>query len=120
MIQPLIGDNKHVLRSKDGYVFVDPKGQPIDKHLDRIWVKALKRAGMRHRPSYQLRHTFATQAIIMGFPVPYIAKILGHSTIDTIIRNYTGWIDAYTKENDSKLSNAFKNARIPEPKILSA
>ena len=63
---------------KDGYVFVDPNGQPINKHLDRVWRRALKLAGLRHRPSYQLRHTFATQAIIKGLPVPYIEKVLGH------------------------------------------
>ncbi len=108
------------LRSKDGYVFTDPKGQPIDKHLDRVWKRALRHAGIKHRPSYQLRHTFITQAIIKGLPVPYIAKIVGHSTIDTLIRNYTGWIDAYTRDNDKKLLNAFKGASVPEPKILLA
>ncbi len=106
------------LRSKDGYVFVDPEGQPINKHLDRVWSRALRRCGLRHRPSYQLRHTFATQALIKGLPVPYIAKILGHSTIDSLIRNYAGWIDGYTKENNNKLLNAFKDASIPEPKLL--
>jgi integrase len=108
------------LRSKEGYVFVDPNGQPINKHLDRVWRRALRRCGLRHRPSYQLRHTFTTQAIIKGLPVPYIAKILGHSTIDSLIRNYMGWIDAYTKENKSKLLGAFKNASIPEPRILDS
>ena len=50
--------------------------------------------------------------------MPYIAKIVGHSTIDTLIRNYRGWIDAYTKQNNSKLVEAFRGASIPEPKIL--
>jgi hypothetical protein len=50
--------------------------------------------------------------------VPYIAKVLGHSTIDSLIRNYAGWIDGYTKENNNKLLNAFKDASIPEPKLL--
>ena len=99
-------DGQNVV-SVDGYVFTKPNGQPIDKHLDRIWSRALKQAGIKHRPSYQLRHTFATQCIIKGLPLPYIAKVLGHSTIDTLIRHYTGWIDAATKDNDDKLRSVF-------------
>jgi integrase len=81
------------VRSSDDYVFTKRNGEPIDKHLDRIRVRALRQAGMRHRPSYQLRHTFATQCIIKGFPLPFVAKVLGHSTIDTLIRHCAGWID---------------------------
>ncbi len=102
--------------SKTGYVFIDPKGKPLDEHLDRIWNRALKGAGLRHRPSYQLRHTFATQAIIRGLPVPYVAKILGHSTIDSLVRNYTGWIDSYSKEHDDKLLKAFNSMATPKTK----
>ena len=96
------------LKSLDGYVFTTPVGKPINKHLDRIWARALKKAELRHRPSYQLRHTFATQCIIQGLPLPYIAKVLGHSTIDTLVRHYAGWIDEATKEQDTKLKAMFK------------
>lgn len=98
-------------RAITDYVFVNTKGQPINKHLDRIWAKALKNAKLRHRPSYQLRHTFVTQCIIKGLPLPYIAKVIGHSTIDTLIRHYAGWIDQATTDHDEKLKRAFsKNA----------
>ncbi|MBP7861377.1 tyrosine-type recombinase/integrase [bacterium] len=96
-------------QSRDGYIFIDKKGMPINKHLDRIWSRGLRAAGLRHRPSYQLRHSFATQCIMKGFPLPYIAKLLGHSTIDTLVRHYAGWIDAATRENDNKLREAFKS-----------
>ena len=74
---------------------------------------------MRHRPSYQLRHTFATQRIIKSFPLPFIAKVLGHSTIDTLIRHYAGWIDQATKEQERKLVESFKMtiSVLPTPKI---
>jgi integrase len=90
-----------------GYVFTTPKGNPIEKHLDKIWSRALKRGGLRHRPSYQLRHTFATMCIVHQMPLPYISKILGHSTIDSLVRNYAGWISNATKEYDAKLKDAF-------------
>ena len=100
------------ITSIEDYVFTRPNGKPIDKHLDRIWARALKKAGLRHRPSYQLRHTFATQCIIRGLPLPYIAKVMGHSTIDTLVRHYAGWIDKATAEQDQKLKAAFSQAAV--------
>jgi len=108
VVKTLKALKQNSLKSLDGYVFTTPAGKPINKHLDRIWAKALKKAGLRHRPSYQLRHTFATQCIINGFPLPYIAKVLGHSTIDTLVRHYAGWIDEATKEQDARLKEMFK------------
>lgn len=98
------------LVSLDDYVFTNKKGKPIDKHLDRIWARALRKAGIRHRASYQLRHTFVTQCIMKGLPLPYIAKVIGHTTIDTLIRHYLGWIDAASKEHDDKLKAAFETS----------
>lgn len=93
--------------SLDDYVFTTKRGGPINKHLDKVWKRALAKAQLRHRPAYQLRHTFVTHCIMKGFPLPFIAKIIGHSTIDTLIRHYAGWIDAATNENESKLREAF-------------
>jgi hypothetical protein len=99
----------HKRSTKDlyGHVFTKKDGQPIDKHLDRIWARALRKAGLRHRPSYQLRHTFATLCIVKGFPLPYVAKLLGHSTMDTTIRHYAGWVDSHTEAHDTMLKSAF-------------
>jgi integrase len=99
-------DSQQVV-SLDGYVFTSKKGAPIDKHLDRIWARALKKAGLKHRPSYQLRHTFATQCIIKGMALPFVSKILGHSTMDTLIRHYAGWINQSTQNENDKLRAAF-------------
>lgn len=93
--------------SLQGFVFTTPSGTPIIKHMDRVWARALNKAKLRHRPSYQLRHTFVTQCIINGFPLPYVAKIIGHSTIDTLIRHYTKWIDKATQEQEARLRQMF-------------
>lgn len=98
--------NSHTV-AIDNYVFVNKKGNPIDKHLDRIWARALKKAGLRHRPSYQLRHTFATQLLTDGFPVNYVARLLGHSTIDVTIRHYSRWIDEVSQHYDAKLKSLY-------------
>ncbi len=99
-------DDPNRVASVDGYVFVNKLGRPAS-HLDRIWNRALKDADLKARPSYQLRHTFATLCILKGFPLPYIAKALGHSTISTLIQHYAGWIDAATQDNNERLRSAF-------------
>jgi len=90
------------------YVFKSKKSEPINKHLDRIWATGLRKAKLRHRPSYQLRHTFATHCIERGLSLKYIADTLGHTTIDTLVRNYSGSITADKKQNDAKLKAAFQ------------
>lgn len=99
-----------VVANVDDYVFINRAGNPIDKHMDEVWRRALRKAGLRHRPSYQLRHTFVTNCIIKGMPLPYIAKIIGHSTIDTLVRHYAGWIDASTNRYEEKLRESFAGA----------
>lgn len=106
-------DSAGILPLND-FVFTTKTGQPIVKHMDRIWAQALKKAKLRHRPSYQLRHTFVTQCILKGFPLPYIAKVIGHSTIDTLIRHYAGWIDKATKEQEEKLRKMFAEPEAEE------
>lgn len=117
VVEALVALKDSTLVSKDGYVFTKKDGQPIDKHLDRIWARALKRAGLRHRPSYQLRHTFATLCIVKGFPLPFIAKALGHSTIDTLVRHYAGWIDDASKSYEAQLREAFRMPVENQPHI---
>ena len=95
------------LRDVGDHVFVGKTGVPIDKHLDRIWTRGLKKAGLRHRPSYQLRHTFATHCLMKGLPLPYVARLLGHSTMDTTIRHYASWVDSATAEHDNRLMGVF-------------
>ncbi|MBK8222623.1 MAG: site-specific integrase [Candidatus Obscuribacter sp.] len=102
------------IESLTEHVFLNLRGKPIDKNLDLIWKNALRKAGLRHRPSYQLRHTFATQRIVEGFPLPYVAKLLGHTTMDTLIRHYAGWIDSATAEYNDKLRQTVgKGIEIP-------
>jgi integrase len=102
-------DSKDVVAISE-HVFLTKSGNPIDKHLDRIWTRGLKKAGMRHRPSYQLRHTFATHCLVKGLPLPYVARLLGHSTMDTTIRHYASWVDSATAEHDNKLRAHFTTA----------
>ncbi len=74
------------------YVFVNLNGDPLIKHLDAIWKKACLRAGVNHRPPYQLRHSFASFMLAAGEAPAYVAKLLGHTTTETLYRHYARWI----------------------------
>ncbi len=89
--------------SLDGYVFTNRHGQPINKHLDHIWRTALQRAGLRHRPSSQLRHTFASICLQGGVAPGWLAQVLGHSTLHTTFKHYARFIKDASKENERRL-----------------
>ena len=87
----------------EGYVFLTKHGQPYSKHVDREWRTALRKAGVRYRPAYQLRHTFASLCLANGLQPTWIAKMLGHSTPQITFKYYARFIDDSSKINESRL-----------------
>jgi integrase len=87
----------------DGYVFLNKHGQPYSKHVDREWRIALKKAGVRHRPAYQLRHTFASLCLANGLQPTWVAKMLGHATAQVTFKHYARFIDDASKSNEKRL-----------------
>lgn len=63
-----------------------------DRRLAKIWRAAHKGTGIAYRTPYQLRHTFASQLLSQGRNPAYIAKLLGHKTIDMVTRVYGRWV----------------------------
>ena len=62
------------------YVFPGKDGEPMHDNRTGFEV-ALKAAGItRSFHFHDLRHTFATHALLGGTPIEVLAKILGHST----------------------------------------
>ena len=47
------------------YVFTDPEGQPLSQEWlhKRVWLRTLRRAGLRERGQYNIRDTFITLAL---------------------------------------------------------
>lgn len=95
----------------DGYVFTTKSGQPIDKHLDNVWRTALRKAGLRHRPSYQLRHTFASLCLENGVTPGWLANVLGHSTLQTTFKHYARFIKDTSRENEQRLEQILDDER---------
>lgn len=68
------------------------------RSIRRAWATALRRAGItrRIRP-YDLRHSFATQALAAGADPLATARIMGHSTTAMIHRHYQHVLDHQRK-----------------------
>lgn len=76
------------------HVFHDPRdgkrwgGEPKFRFF---WLGTLKRLGIRHRPPYNTRHTYATMMLMAGMTPAFCAGQMGHS-VDVFLRTYAKWI----------------------------
>jgi integrase len=68
-------------------VFSQPNSQPLNAwRLTRALDRATKRAGLRQIRRHDCRHSFASQLVIAGVPLPQVQAWLGHSTITMTMR----------------------------------
>jgi integrase len=70
-------------------LFPAAEGGPIgiNNWRRRDWHPALEAAGLRQRGPYQLRHTFATEALAAGVSIFELSRVMGAS-VRTIDRHY--------------------------------
>lgn len=88
--------NKH----DSDYVFLNSQGnnwnaESFRKHQ---WSAILKKAGVKYRYPYQLRHTFATRLISEGVNLWKISKLMGHSSPQQLFEHYGNYIEAYERK----------------------
>lgn len=79
-----------------GYLFINPEtDKPFysNKHLRIIFNKSLEQTGIRIRPSYNTRHTYATMLLMSGVNPTFVANQLGHS-LTMLITRYARWINS--------------------------
>ena len=69
------------------FLFPSPKGgnRPIDDNLP-IWYRLRKEAGLDDVRLHDLRHTYASHAVMQGMPLPVVAKLLGHAQTTMTLR----------------------------------
>ncbi len=93
------------------YVFLDEAQRPVNQELFRmkVWEPVLKRLGVRYRPPYQMRHTFATMAISAGENINWVARMLGHKSPVVTLEKYNRYVPNLTREDGRALLQASKN-----------
>jgi integrase len=99
------------------YVFVDSQQRPLHQELFRmkVWKPRLKRLGIRYRPPYQMRHTFATLAMSMGENINWVARMLGHKSLVVTLEKYNRFGPNLIWEDGQGLIEANKKANRSGP-----
>ena len=74
-------------RGESAFVFPSPRnaGRPRG-HCLRLWDSARREAGIEDVRLHDLRHTFASHAVMNGVPVPVVARLLGHANVKMTLR----------------------------------
>lgn len=75
------------LRGCSAYVFPSPRGidRPRSPTLPS-WNFVRRHAGIEDVRIHDLRHTFASHAVMSGIPVPVVSRLLGHSNVRMTLR----------------------------------
>ena len=69
------------------FVFPSPldPGRPLNSDLP-LWRLVRREAGLEDVRLHDLRHTFASQAVLHGVPLPVVAQLLGHRSVPMTMR----------------------------------
>ena len=59
--------------------------QPLTK-FPSLWYLVRKRAGIEDVRLHDLRHSYASWAVMRGVPLPTVAKLLGHRQVSMTLR----------------------------------
>lgn len=78
------------------HVFLNPtsgKAWENDAQLRKtLWIPLCKRAGVRYRNPYQVRHSYASGLLTAGENPWYVAQQLGHVDVQMVFRTYGKFI----------------------------
>ena len=78
------------------YVFPPSKNNEYVKQtsdLHHQWRPVLRALGVRYRPPYNCRHTYATICLMSGLNPAFIAQQLGHS-VQMLLSTYARWLNS--------------------------
>lgn len=94
-------------RFQSEYFFCSTTGAQVNVHnlRARVWIPALKRAGLQFREMKQTRHTFATIALSCGESPLWIASVMGHRNTAMIIKVYSKYIEKARGAEDGGFFN---------------
>lgn len=95
-------------RFKSEYFFCTTTGAQVNVHnlRNRVWIPALRDAGLQFREMKQTRHSFATIALSCGENPLWIASVMGHRNTDMIIKVYSKYIEKARGAADGGLLNS--------------
>ena len=74
-------------RTGSAYVFPSPfdPARPLSSHLP-LWYLVRREIGVEDVRIHDLRHTFASHAVLRGVPLPVVSRLLGHKRPSMTLR----------------------------------
>ena len=66
----------------DDHLWIKPSGSPLARHNIQYRLHQWGAACNVHVTPHRLRHTFATRLVNAALPLPSVAKLLGHRSLD--------------------------------------
>ncbi|CAI8773040.1 tyrosine-type recombinase/integrase [Pseudomonas soli] len=106
------------LAANTPYVFPPSKGSEYVKQtsdLHKQWVPVLNELGIRRRPPYNCRHTYATICSMSGLNPAFIAQQLGHS-VQMLLSTYARWLNSSSDWSElEKLKIGIKSVSAENP-----
>lgn len=104
----LIKEQELISKGKSEYVFTNMLNRRICwENFRQKYHVIMKLKELKHRPAYQLRHTFASLAIKNGEDPFWVSKTLGHSNIKTTLLKYARYVPSKTRQDGSIIGKLF-------------
>jgi len=98
-------------------VFLNPRTDAPWLHDGPIrktaWHPAIKRAEVRYRYPYQMRHTFASTLLSAGENPVWVASMMGHKDWTMIVRTYGRWIPSVAPDAGQKVAAVWSTSGQP-------
>lgn len=90
-----------------GLVFCWPDGSALDPQLPTKWFRAHARAaGLPPIRLHDLRHSWATVALMAGVPAKVVSDRLGHASVSITLDVYSHVLPAFDEEAAMTVANA--------------
>ncbi|MGE4267129.1 MAG: tyrosine-type recombinase/integrase [Deferribacterales bacterium] len=119
-LDPYLSRHKQYSFMKSDWMFTSYLGEPfhqIQNVSKTYYEPCLKALGIKYRNIYQTRHTFACLFIEAGAQLNWIKNMLGHSTLQMLLKTYGNRINKDSAERVSILNSTSKSAKnVPNEK----
>ena len=91
------------------FVFPNRRGEGPMKDLGTRWAKLRRIAGLTDVRIHDLRHTYASHAVMSGLELYTVGRLLGHTDVATTER-YAHLADAHVRKAAEKISRIVNDA----------
>lgn len=118
--------NRHEFRTDRVCVLLSPKTQArktvvndyfVPSAWNTKWANLIRRSGVRARPPYQTRHTYACWNLTARGNLAFIANQMGHRDYSMLVQVYGRWIDSESPRELERIWEGMQNMAKITPEL---